>query len=63
MIVIIFVIKKKKITWLINDNWVMVLSFLLTMIMGIVFRRIKNSNKRIKMSNPSLWGGGGAVIL
>ncbi len=56
MIVIKFVRKGVRYTWLVNDNWVMLLSFLLTMSLGITFRRIKNrmiknSNKEIKMSN------------
>jgi len=53
MLVIKFVIRGTKITWFVNDNWVMLLSFLLTMTVGIAFRRIKNSNKKIKMSNPT----------
>ena len=51
MIVIKFVRKGANYTWFLNDNWVMVLSFLFTMGIGIAFRRIKNSNKEIKMSN------------
>nr|ULD16173.1 hypothetical protein [Cylindrotheca closterium]ULD16250.1 hypothetical protein [Cylindrotheca closterium] len=51
MILIKFIRKGAHYTWLINDNWVMVISFLLTMGIGVVFRRIKNSNKEIKMSN------------
>lgn len=51
MIVIKFVRKGVHYTWFVNDNWVMLLSFLLTMGIGIAFRRIKNSNKKIKMSN------------
>ena len=51
MILIKFVRKGVHYTWIVNDNWVMLLSFLLTMGIGITFRRIKNSNKEIKMSN------------
>ena len=51
MILIKFVRKGVHYTWIVNDNWVMLLSFLLTMGIGIIFRRIKNSNKEIKMSN------------
>ena len=51
MILIKFARKGVHYTWLINENWVMVISFLLTMGIGVVFRRIKNSNKEIKMSN------------
>ena len=51
MILIKFVRKGAHYTWFINDNWVMVISFLLTIGIGVVFRRIKNSNKKIKMSN------------
>jgi len=58
MLVIKFGIRGAKITWFVHENWVMFISFLLTTITGIVFRRIKNSNKKIKMSNPK----GGAFI-
>ena len=51
MILIKFARKGVHYTWLINENWVMVISFLLTMGIGVVVRRIKNSNKEIKMSN------------
>ena len=51
MVLIKFVRKGVHYTWLINDNWVMFISFLLTMGIGVAFRRIKNSNKEIKMSN------------
>ena len=43
MLVIKFVIHGTKITWFINNNWIMLLSFLLTIIMSIGFKRIKNS--------------------
>jgi hypothetical protein len=52
MVVIKFPIRGAKITWLVNDNWIMFISFLLTMVTGIAYRRIKNSNKKIKMPNP-----------
>lgn len=55
MIFIKFARKGVHYTWLINENWVMFISFLLTMGIGVVFRRIKNSNKEIKM--PNLRGG------
>lgn len=51
MILVKFARKDLNYEWLINDNWVMVVSFLFTMGIGIVFRRIKNSNKKIKLSN------------
>jgi len=54
MLVIKFVIHGTKITWFINNNWIMLLSFLLTIIMSIGFKRIKNSNKKIKKSNPTV---------
>jgi hypothetical protein len=52
MLVVKFAIRGAKITWLINDNWIMFISFLLTMVTGIAYRRLKNSNKKIKMPNP-----------
>ena len=56
MLVIRFAIRGAKITWFVNDNWIMILSFLVTTVTGIAYRRIKNSNKKIKMPNPT--GGG-----
>jgi len=60
LLVIKFVIRGAKITWIVNDNWIIFISFLLTMLTGIAYRRIKfqNSNKKIKMPNPK----GGAFI-
>ena len=52
LLVIKFVIRGAKITWIVNDNWIIFISFLLTMLTGIAYRRIKNSNKKIKMPNP-----------
>lgn len=53
MLVIKFAVRGTRITWFINNNWIMLLCFLLTMTMGIVFRRIKNSTKKVKMLNPT----------
>lgn len=58
MLIVKFATRDAKITWFINENWVMVISFLLTMAAGIAYRRIKNPNKKIKMANPK----GGAFI-
>lgn len=58
MLVVKFAIRGSKITWFVNDNWIMVFSFLLTMVAGIAYRKIKSSNKKIKMANPK----GGAFI-
>jgi LPXTG-motif cell wall-anchored protein len=54
MLIIKFVIRGATITWFVNNNWIMVISFLLTMVSGIFYRRrkIKNSNKNIKIPNP-----------
>jgi hypothetical protein len=52
MLVVKFAIRGSKITWFINENWIMVISFLLTMVTGIFYRRVKNSNKKIEMPNP-----------
>ena len=51
MLVIKFAIRGSKITWFVNDNWIMFISFLLTMVTGLGFRKIKNSNKKIKITN------------
>jgi hypothetical protein len=61
MLIVKFAIRESKITWFINDNWIMLISFLLTMVTGISYRRyrkIKNSNKKIKTPNPK----GGSFI-
>jgi hypothetical protein len=52
MLIVKFVIRGAKITWFINDNCVMVISFLLTMFIGIAYRRRKNLGKNIKIPNP-----------
>jgi hypothetical protein len=61
MLIIKFVIRGATITWFVNNNWIMVISFLLTMVSGIFYRRrkIKNSNKNIKIPNPK----GGAFTI
>jgi hypothetical protein len=61
MVIVKFAIRGTKITWLINENWFMLISFLLTMATGIAYRRIrmKNSNKKIEMPNPR---GGASFI-
>jgi hypothetical protein len=51
-LVVKFSIRETKIIWIINENWIMFISFLLTMGAGIAYRRMKNSNKRIKIPNP-----------
>ena len=48
-----FVIRRTKVTWFIDNNWIMLFSFLLTTTVGIIFRKIKNSNKKIKLSNSA----------
>jgi hypothetical protein len=52
MVIIKFVIRGAKVTWFVNDNWIMVICFLLTMTTGVIFRKVKNFNKRIKIPNP-----------
>jgi hypothetical protein len=47
-----FAIRGAQITWFVNENWIMVISFLLTMGTAITYRKIKNSKKKIQMSNP-----------
>jgi hypothetical protein len=51
MLIIKFAIREAKIMWIVNDNWVMILYFLLTMGTGIVYRKMKSSNKKIKIPN------------
>jgi hypothetical protein len=58
MLVIKFCVRGSQITWIVNDNWVMVVSFLLTMVTGIAYRRFKNSSKTIQIPNKK----GGAFI-
>jgi hypothetical protein len=54
MLIIKFATRGAKVTWLVNDNWVVFITFLLTMVTSIAYRRrrIKNSNKKTKMPNP-----------
>jgi hypothetical protein len=42
MLVVKFAIREAKIMWIIKDNWIMFISFLLTMGTGIAYRRMKN---------------------
>jgi hypothetical protein len=57
-LVVKFSIGEAKIMWIINDNWIMLISFLLTMGTAVAYRRMKNSNKKIEIPNPK----GGAFI-
>lgn len=57
-IIIKFAIRGTKITWLVNDNWVMVISFLLTLVIGKIYKRFKNGKPEIKLPNPK----GGAFV-
>jgi hypothetical protein len=53
-LIIKFVFRGAKITWILNDNWVVLISFLLTVLTGKTYRLIKfkMSNKKIKIPNP-----------
>ena len=53
MIVIKFAVRGSQVTWFIDNNWAMFISFLLTMTMGVVFRRLKSRNRKVKMPNPT----------
>lgn len=63
MISIQFYIRGTKVTWFINDNWVILISFLLTLLVStackIVFRKIKQLNKKTEIPNPK--GGEGFI--
>ena len=53
MLIIKFALKESKYTWFVNENWIMIISFLLTMGTAIILRKTKNSkNGTIKMPNP-----------
>jgi hypothetical protein len=56
MLIVKFAIRGSKITSFIHDNWTMVLSFLLTMVLGIIYRnkKIKNWNKNIQIPDPKV---------
>jgi hypothetical protein len=56
MLIIKFLYKNSQITWFLDDNLVAMVVFLLTMSTGLICRRIKNSKKKIVISNPK--GGG-----
>jgi hypothetical protein len=55
MLIVKFAIRETKIIWWINDNYIMLLVFLVTMISGVFYRRRKNANKLRKM--PNITGG------
>ena len=63
MLIIKFKIRNSIITWFVNENWITVISFALTfatiLSIRILSRRIKGSEKKIKMANPK---GGGNLI-
>lgn len=55
-IVIRFTIRKAIVTWYVNENWVILISFLITILTGVAFkiikRRLKIFYKKIKICNP-----------
>jgi len=51
LVIIKFDIRGAKITWFVNDNWIMFISFLLTMVKGTLYKKTKSSNKKIRMPN------------
>ena len=62
MLIIKFAVWGCKYTWYIHENWAMFISFLLTMIVGISFRKIRNiiknscsEEKKIKMINGAFF--------
>ena len=55
LLVIKFVVRGSQVIWFIDNNWVAFLAFLLTMSMGVIFRRVKSWNQRVRM--PNLTGG------
>lgn len=57
-IIIKFAIRGTKITWLVNDNWVIFISFLLTLVISKIYNRFKNGKTEIKLPNPK----GGAFV-
>jgi hypothetical protein len=52
MLIVKFAIRGAKITWFIDNNYILVISFLLTMFTGIAYRRWRNLGKNIKIPNP-----------
>jgi hypothetical protein len=52
MIIIKFAFRGAQVTWFIHDNWGFVISFLLTIAVGKIYRRVQNSREKIKMPNP-----------
>jgi energy-coupling factor transporter transmembrane protein EcfT len=45
-------IRESKVTWFVNNNWAAIVSFLLTIAIGLTIIKIKNSNKKIRIANP-----------
>jgi len=53
MLIIKFATRSGKITWFVDDNWIVLLSFLLTMFTGIAWRRNRIQNINKKLLNPT----------
>jgi hypothetical protein len=52
MLIIKFTLKGSSYTWLIDPNWIVLVTFLLSASISIIIRRMINSRKRdIKISN------------
>lgn len=51
MILIQFTKKDAQYTWFINDNWILIISFLSTVLLGLIYKKIKNSRKKIQEKN------------
>ena len=55
MVIIKFALRGSKYTWFMDDNWVMILAFVVTLVAGVIFRKIKKLNSNdttTKMTNP-----------
>lgn len=57
MITIEFIVKRTKITWFIDNYWILLVVFLLSSVCSIRLRKIWTSNKQVDVINPQ---GGGA---
>jgi hypothetical protein len=59
MLIVKFAIRESNVVWIVNDNWVILISFLLTVITGLIYKRLKKSTKIIKVPNQK---GGASFI-
>ncbi len=65
MLIVKFVLGGKNVTWFVDESWVAVISFLITMILGITYRirRFRNSKKRLGDSKKKMFSPRGGKFI